>query len=193
MKVRSRYLLVLAMAWSPCLLAAAASYAVILGPQQDCMKELEAKVTSGREKYAQALQATKETNQSRLTQEVGDLHQRVGGFVVSVEEAPNLAFTLGTLANEAQLESLGMRPAHKIGGEAALRGECVGAKHVDLSFVAGFRSFAAFLNALERHRPIILVETFAISRPAEENAQPQASMELAVLVEKTPGRAEEPQ
>ncbi len=193
MKVRSRYLLVVAMAWGPCLLAAAAVYAAVLRPQQDCMKELEAKVANGREKYARALQAAREKDQSRLTQEVQDLHQRVGDFVVPAEEAPNLAFTIGTLANEARLESFGMRPLSRMGVDAPPRWEHVGEKQVDLSFAAGFRNFVAFLNALERHRPVVMVETFAISRPVEKSAQPQANMELAVLVEKPAGPAGESQ
>ena len=192
MKVRSRYLLVLAMAWGPCLLAAAGSYAVILRPQQDYMRELQAKVARGREKYARALQAVKEKDQSRLTQEVESLHRRAGDFVVPAQEAPNLAFTIGALASETELESFGMKPANRSGPEALPRWEHLGEKHVELSFRGGFQRFAAFLNALERRRPVVLVETFTISRPAEKGAQPHAGMELAVLVEKAAGPMEEP-
>ncbi len=177
------------MAWGPCLLAAAASYAVILRPQQNCMRQLEAKVAKGREEYARALQAAKDNDQKRLMQEVEVLHERVEDFVVPKEEAPNLAFTIGTLANGARLESFGMRPVNRTGVDAPPRWERVGEKRLALSFAASFRGFAAFLNTLERHRPILLVETFAINRPVEKGAQPQADMELAVLVEKAAGPA----
>jgi hypothetical protein len=184
MKVRNRYLLVMAVAWGPCLVVAAASYAVVLRPQLDCRKELEASVASSKERYARAVEAAKEKNQGRLAGQVEGLHHRVGDFVMGLDEAPNLAFRIGQLANEAKLVSFSMRPANKNGPEGLSDFERLGEKHVDLTFSAGFRHFAAFLNALERYRPVIFVETFAISRPAEKDAEPQASMELALLVEK---------
>ena len=168
---------------------AATCYAVILRPQWDYRKEMEAKVASSKEKYARALQAAKEKDQSRLAAEVESLHNCVGSFVLSLDEAPDLAFKIGGLANEAKLESFGMRPANRGGPEALSTVEHVAEKHMDLSFSASFRRFAAFLNALERHRPVLFVESFTISRPTEKNLEPQASMELAVLVEMAVGPA----
>ena len=173
--------------WGPCLLLAAASYAVILRPQLDCRKELETKLATSKEQYAWALQAAKEKDQNRLAEQVEHLHNRIGDFVLSLGDSPNLAFKIGELANETKLESFGMRPANKVGTDSQANLERLGEKRLDLGFSAGFRRFAAFLNALERHHPVIFVESFAINRPAEKNAEPQASMELAILVEKAAG------
>jgi hypothetical protein len=175
------------LAWGPCLLAAAASYAVILRPQIDQKKELEANVTRSKERYARAFEAAKEKDQSQLAGQVEGLQSRIGAFVVSLTDAPDLAFKVGELANEAKLASFGMRPANRNGADPLANPERIAEKHVDLTFAAGFRHFMAFLNALERHRPVLFVETFAINRPLEKNAEPQVSMELAVLVEKAAG------
>ena len=137
------------------------------------------------------VQAAIEKDQTRLTQEVEALQRRVGDFVVPGLEAPDLAFTIGTLAHDAGLESFGMRPVNRMGGEAPRRWDHMDERHADLSFAGDFPRFAAFLNTLERHRPIVLVETFTISRPVDKGAQPQASLELAVLVEKPAGPAGE--
>lgn len=184
MKVRNRYLLVLVVAWSPCLLAAGVSYAVLLRPQLECRKDLEAKLAGAKARYARAVEAAKEKGHSRLTTEVEGLHQRVADFVLSRNDTPNLAFQIGTLANEAKLTSFGMRPANRGGPDARITLERLAEKRLDLTFTAGFRRFVAFLNTLERHHPVLFVETFAINRPMERDAEPQASMELAILVEK---------
>jgi len=189
MKVRNRYFVVLAIAWGPCLLAAAASYAVILRPQIDQRRELEADVASSKERYARAVEAAKEKDLSRLAGQVEGLHSRIGDLVVSVADAPDLAFQIGTLAHEAKLASFGMRPANKNRPDTLPSLERIAEKYVDLTFSGEFRHFAAFLNTMERHRPVLFVETFAINRPMEKDAQPQASMELAVLVEKAVGPA----
>ena len=181
--------MILAVAWGPCLLVAAASYAVILRPQLDHRKELEALVASSKERYARAVEAAKEKDQSRLAGQVESLHNRIGDLVVSLADAPDLAFKISELASEAKLTSFGMRPGNRNGPEALPDFEHIAEKHVDLTFSAEFGRFAAFLNTLERHRPVLFVETFAISRPVEKDSEPQASMELAVLVEKAPGPA----
>jgi hypothetical protein len=187
MKVRNKYLVVLAMTWGPCLLLGTASYAVILRPQLDYRQELEAKLASRKEQYARALAAAREKDQDLLAAEVESLRHRVADFVVRLEDAPDLAFTIGELANTARLESFSMKPANKNGPETLPEIECLMERRVDLTFAASFRRFAAFLNTLERHHPVLFVETFAISRPLDKDAEPEASLELAVLVEKGTG------
>lgn len=189
MKARNRYLLVLAVVWGPCLLAGAATYAVILRPQLDHRQELEALVASTKERYARALEAAKEKDQSQLAGQVESLHHRIGEFVVPLADTSNLTFRIGELAHGAKLTSFGMRPANRTGSEAGPDLERIAEKHLDMTFSGEFRHFAAFLNTLERHHPVLFVETFAISRPMDKDSQPQASMEVAVLVEKAPGPA----
>ncbi len=184
MKTRSRYLLMMVLAWGPCLLVAAAAYAMFLRPQQEHRKALEVRVAECKEQYAQAVLAAKEKNHDALTRQVETLHSRVRDFVVSPEDAPNLSLQIGEMANEVKLESFGIRPAANRGPEAPAGSEYVAEQRMDMTFSADFRRFAAFLNGLERHRPVLFVEAFTISRPADQKGEPQIGMELAVLMEK---------
>lgn len=190
MKVRNKYLMVMAVVWGVCFLLSAASYAVILHPHLDYRKALEAKVALRREEYARAVQAARARDQNHLVEQVQNLRTHVTDFVVDSQAVPALDLEISKLANEAKLESLGMRPLNKTGSETQPSFERIGEKRVDLTFSAGFRRFAAFLNTLERHHPVIFVESFSISRAAEKDAEPQANMGLAVLVEKDPQRDE---
>ena len=189
MKARNRYLLVLAIAWGPCFLAGAASYAVILRPQLDHRQNQEALVASSKERYARAIEAAKEKDRSRLAGQVESLHSRIGDFVVPLADTPDLAFKIGELAHGARLTSFGMRPANRTGSEARPDFEHVAEKHLNMTFAGEFLHFAAFLSTLERHHPVLFVETFAISRPMDTDSQPQGNMEVAVLVEKAAGPA----
>lgn len=175
-------------AWGPCLLLATASYAMILRPRLEYKRELAAKVLSSKEQYARALEAAKEKDQGRLAGQVESLRDQIADFVVRLDDAPNLAFRIGAMANEARLESFGMRPLNRQGPDTLSEPQSFVEKHLDLTFCAGFGRFAAFLNMLERHHPVFFVETFAISRAPEEDAEPRANMELTVLVEKPPGQ-----
>lgn len=187
MKVRNRYLLTMAGVWVPCLALAAACYALVLRPQGDERRWLVAQIAQAKERYAEAAAAARPENQAILTEQVNRLHDRAADFVVGFEDAPELAFEIGRLAHETRLESFGMRPIGTHASTVLPDGEHVGEKHLNVSFNAGFTRFAAFLNALERHRPVVFVETFTISRPQDSDAEPRVDMELAVLVEKPRG------
>lgn len=187
MKVRHRYFALMGIAWGPCLLAAAGGYAALLRPQIEHRNQMEANVASSKERYTRAIEAAKEKDQNHLAEQVEALHRRIGDFVVSLADAPDLSFQIGTLVNEAKLVSFGMRPSNRRGPETGTNFERLAEKHVDLTFAGAFHHFAAFLNTLERHHPALFVETFSVTRPAEKDSEPQASMELAILVEKANG------
>jgi hypothetical protein len=187
MKIRNRYLFVLVAVWGPGLILAGAFYLMLLRPRAQYGQELQTRVAAMKARYARAFEAAQKENQARLAEQVDGLRRRVSDFVVGRHEAPDLAFAISELAGQMQLGSFGMRPVSKGEPEASRATSRLGEKRIDVSFSAGFPQFAAFLNALERHRPILFVETFAIDRPVDASAAPRVNMELAALVEKLPG------
>jgi len=160
---------------------------MVLRPQLDHRHELEAKVVQAKEYYARALEAAKPDLQARLTTQVDRLHNRIEDFLVHIENAPELAFAIGNMAQETGLESFGIKPVP--GRTSHMPGDAdrIVEKRLNVNFLAGFTRFATFLNTLERHRPVVFVETFTISRPQEADTEPQVDMGLAVLVEKPQG------
>lgn len=187
MKVRNKYLLIMAAVWGPCLALTAACYALVLRPQGDDRRGLDTKIAQAKEHYGRAVAAAKPENQALLAGEVDRLHERAADFLVALEAAPELAFEIDKLAHETRLESFGMKPAGSQPSTVLPDSQYISEKHLNLHFSAGFTRFAAFLNVLERHHPIVFVETFAINRSLEEDAEPQVDMELAVLLEKPRG------
>jgi hypothetical protein len=184
MKVRNKYLLSVLIVWGPCLAAAVGFHLFVLRPQMRRVEALEAELVDARALHNRATEAAKEENQIRLDRAVEELHQRISDFVLRLEAGPDLAFEIAELANQSGVESFAMRPRAEKGLENVANCDLIGEKRIDVSFAARFHGFAALLNAVERHRPVLFVETFAIDRPRTPSAQPEASMELAVLVEK---------
>lgn len=184
MKVRSKYWLIVAAAWIPSLALAAASYLFILEPQIQRGKELDVQLADAKSLYKIAHHAANKENQIRLERRVGMLNDRVSDFVLRANVASDLAFELAKLADETGVASFAMKPKKRPGPNTAADDDCVGEEYIEVSFMGPFHEFATLLNALERHHPILLVETFSISRPPTRSSEPQVSMQLAVLVEK---------
>ena len=184
MKVRNKYLLSMVIVWGPCLAAAVAFHVFVLRPQMRRVEALEAELADVRALHSRAVEAANEENQARLKETVEALHNRASDFVLRLEAAPDLAFEIAELANATGVESFAMKPRVKKGLQTVANCDLIGEKRIDVSFASRFHDFAALLNAVERHCPVLFVETFAIDRPRTASSQPQASMELAVLVEK---------
>jgi len=184
MKVRNKYVLIMTLTWGPCLGLAVLFHLLVLAPQMQRVTALEAELVDARDLYSQATEAAKQENQARLVEVTDRVHERVSDFVLRLESAPDLAFEIAALANETQVGSLAMKPREKTGSATLAHSDRIGQRQIDLSFAGQFDQFATLLNALERHRPVLFVETFTIRRPREETMRPEAKMQLAVLVEK---------
>jgi len=189
MRVRNKYLLIMAMVWGPCLALATAAYALVLRPQIERQRQLETRVADAKTLYARALDAAKIETQTRLAEQVRRMEDRIGDFLVGFNEATALAFEIGDLARETRLDSFGMKPVNAQTTGPVTEREHVAEKRLSVNFEGGFPQFACFLNALERHHPVLFVETFTINRPMETDGRPRVDMGVAVLVEKPQGNA----
>ncbi len=187
MTVRKKAILGAIIAWIPCAALGVAGYLLVLEPQMECVIALEAELTDARTLHHRATEAAKAENQAELARQVQVVNDRVGDFVLRPEVAPDLAFEIAELASGSEVASFTMRPQEKDGLSAVVGRDTIGERRIDIHFVSQFHQFAALLNALERHRPVLFVETFTIDRPQLQNGKPRSGMQVAVLVEKPRG------
>jgi hypothetical protein len=54
--------------------------------------------------------------------------------------------------------------------------------NIDISFVSGFNQFAAFVNNLERHRPVFFVHAFKIARSNQDKSVYTVTLDVRALV-----------
>jgi hypothetical protein len=187
MKVRNRYLVIVAAAWVPCFALAAAFCAFAIRPQVQRDRELRTELAEAKSLYAVAQEAAKKDDQVRMAANVEELHERVFDFATRLEAAPDLAFEIAQLATVAGVESFAMKPRNRQGLDSLPDCDRIGEKRIDVSFSSPFHGFATLLNSLERHRPVLFVESFAIRHSRAQPSQAEAHMELAVLIEKPQG------
>ena len=150
-------------------------------------RQLQAQLADAKRLYAAAQVAAKKEDQARMAESVEKLGNRVSAFSVNLETAADLVFEIAHLASETGVGSFAMKPKNRQGLSTVPDCDRIGEKRIDVSFTSRFHGFAALLNALERHCPVLFVESFAIRYPRVQTSDPQVDMELAVLVEKPYG------
>jgi Tfp pilus assembly protein PilO len=184
MKVYKKYFTTVALIWAACFTVFVFGYVLFLAPQRSIKKQMENKLSDKKQRYESITKVAEAENRIRIKEEIEHLRNRVNDFTVASEDSANLVFDISKIAGEKKVTAFSIRSK---GNEAVspipnCKYICEG--RVEISFTAGFNQFASFLSALERHRPLLFVDSFEISHSRQGEAGCQATTNTVMLVRK---------
>lgn len=183
-KTHKKYLTIVGLIWAGCLVLFLFSYIVLLSPQLKHKKTVETKLAEVKQNYESAIKSTQEETKNKTNEEINNLQNRIKDFVAEFENAANLTFDISQVANEKKVGSFNIKMQENKRGSAGLDLEYLRENQIDIGFEGDFNQFATFLNALERHRPVVFVDNFKIIRSAMGDSNHRVTMKLAVFVSK---------
>ncbi|MBC8470592.1 MAG: hypothetical protein H8D56_14065 [Planctomycetes bacterium] len=185
MKTYKKYLKTAGLIWAACFVVFLMLYILVLGPQKNTQKSIESRLAENKQVYKSALRAAHKETQIRLNEQIGHLQDRLKNFVVDFEDSANLTFEISQIANEKEVASFSIEGKDNRGIMGAPdRSKYISESQIVISFTGGFNQFATFLNALERHRPVLLVDKFTIARSGREGSGYQISLNVTSFVRK---------
>ena len=179
-----KYLIKAAAVWAVCLVLFLLAYMLVLRPQSINKKRLYQKLAEKKEAYEVAQAAAQKSTQDQLHEQIRQLQERLGDFVVDFEDSANLTFDIGQIASEKKVGSFSVKSKDRRAGIPAADSQLIAENHMDVSFIAGFQQFATFVNSLERHRPVLFVNEFRITRSAKSGSDYEATLDVAAFVKK---------
>lgn len=184
--VYRKYFTKVALVWAGCFVLFFFAHMLMLAPQKKSKEWLEKRLTGKKQIYSSALKAAQQETRIQLTEQIEHLRNRLKNFVIDFEDSANLTFDISRIANEKEVTSFSIETKDDGGRSAATSDyDHIFESRIDISFLtADFNQFAALLNALERHRPVIFVDRFAITRSERGSSDHQVNMSLAVFVRK---------
>jgi len=182
-KIYRRYLTTAALIWAACFTLFFFIYVLALRPQKTSQKYVENKLTQKKRLYESALRATQEKTKIQSNEQIGRLRDRLRDFVIDFEDSANLTFDISQIAGDKRLASFSIKSRDNSELSAIPNCDQIGENHIDISFTAGFRQFATFLNALERHRPVLFVDKFTVNS-GRGDSDPQVNVNLVVFIRK---------
>ena len=187
-KIYRAYLIRTGIAWAVCLVLFVLAYMFILGPQRSSRKRLENTLKETKQQYEMAQVAAQEQTKIRLNEQIESLQGTIKDFVVDFEDSANLTFDIGQIADEERVNSFSIKSDDKQSVSEIPDCNTICENHIDISFIAGFNQFATFVNALERHQPVLFVNEFTISRSKKGQSNYQVSLDVAAFVKKQQDR-----
>jgi hypothetical protein len=182
-KTYKKYFTTAALIWAVSLVLFALVYILILRPLKDDRERLENRIDEKKQLHEAALRASQEETKIHLNEEVQSLRDRLNDFVIDFDNSADLTFDISKIANEKNVDSLSIKGNEKIISELP-DCEYIGEGQIDIGFKAGFNQFATFLNALERHRPVLFVDQFTITNSRKDDSGYQVNLKVSVFVKK---------
>ncbi|MHC4145133.1 MAG: type II secretion system protein GspM [Planctomycetota bacterium] len=170
--------------WAGCFIVFLLSYVVVLAPQEKLKAQTESQFAEARRTALAAKEAAREENKIKLKEQAANLDERLQEFIIEEADTANLTFDIDRISNTIKLDSSSINTMGSQGIVEIENCEYLFARQINVDFASSFSKFAAFLNALERNRPVIFIDTFTITRARENNLSHSVSMKLAVLVGK---------
>ena len=183
-KTHKKYLTTAGMIWAACFVVFLLAYMLVLGPQKNYKNHIENELAEKKQVYESALRAARKETKIQLTEQIERLRSRLKDFVIDFEDSANLTFDISQIANEKKVASFSSK-VKKSGGLSTITDyKYIYENHIVISFIGDFNQFATFLNALEKHQPVIFVDKFAIIRSGRDDSVYQVSLNVAALVKK---------
>ncbi|MGA1980453.1 MAG: GspMb/PilO family protein [Sedimentisphaerales bacterium] len=178
----------MALIWSGCFVLFFFIYMLTLAPQKNSKEQLEKQLAEKKRMHNSALEAAQEETKIQLNEQIEHLRDELKNFVIDFEDSVNLTFDISQIAGGKGVTSFSLETKKDSGRETEKSDKYISESHIDISFsTMDFSQFAALLNALERHRPVIFVDKFAITRSDKGSSEHQVNMNLAVFVRKMRG------
>ncbi|MFC1792760.1 hypothetical protein ACFL3Q_04155 [Planctomycetota bacterium] len=187
-KIYRKYLTRAAIAWAACLLLFVLAVIFVLGPQKSGRTRLKSTLSEKKQQYEMAQKATQEKTKARLNEQIEGLQDILKGFVVDFEDSANLTFDIGQIANKEKVASFSIKHNDKQSVSEIPDCNSIRENHIDIGFIAEFNQFATFVNALERHQPVLFVNEFSMTRSNKGQKTYQVSLDVAAFVKKQQAR-----
>lgn len=183
-EMHKKYLTKAAIVWAACLVLFILAYIMVLRPQHVNQKRLDEALAEKQQLYESARRAAEEATRAQLNEQIQQLRDRLHDFVIDFEDSANLTFDIGQIANEKKVTAFSVKGKEKRMTLAVPDCNAISENHIDVSFVSGFYQFATFVNALERHKPVLFVNEFTIARSNQNNAAYEVTLDVAAFVKK---------
>jgi hypothetical protein len=179
-----KYLTTVTLVWTGCFVVLLLVNTLALAPQREIKRRVAKELAEKKQVYETVLKLSQQDSQLKLKEQTEHLKDSLSDFILTSDSSADLTFDISRIAGEKKVASFGIKARDKTENAAIPNCDYVSENRIDVTFTSGFAQFAAFLNALERHQPVIFVDKFAITRSDENNSGHQVTMELAVLARK---------
>lgn len=159
------------------------AYGLLTYPAQRDLDGLKRRLHLQTQEYQTAIEQTSEEALARLQEELDENGRLLDQFVVASETLTPVHLEIRRIAQELELKDFSSQSRSQATLSEIPGCTRIGEKYIDIEFKGSYTQFAAFLNGLERMKPVLFVDRFAVTRRGQYKEDPSISITVAVLVQ----------
>lgn len=166
-----------------------AAYMCLIFPQTKAGRDINAKLTERKQVYDEYKFANSERACRKRKEEIRMLDEKLTLYVAEEEAIDSLPFDIAAIADAVNVTDFSSTSRSIIDESFLEIQNCgyIGYTLIDIEFTSSFNSFARFVNALERHDPIIFVEELSIIRNNDNPNENIAKIGLSAFIHNPEG------
>ena len=178
-----KYLLKAAVFWGVCAVVFIAIFFLILIPQGRDKIAIEKQLAEAKNRYDSIMRLSSQAGKKQLTEEIEFLKTGWKEYVIDSYDWDDLMFDINQISKDREMSSFSNRSSDITNEEVEIP-DCkyICEKGTNIRFNSDFKQFAIFLNEVERHRPVVFVDDFSITRSPQDNTGHKVTMDLSAFV-----------
>jgi hypothetical protein len=158
---RNRPLIRVLIAWIACALVLVGLHFGLIAPQHQAVADGRRDVEVLTQRYTSLSEAKRPQRQEQLAAQRKQMESRLADFVFTGGQLEQLDFQLRALAEKNHLKDFSARQVRTTVKLGATELKRIAQREMLLSFTCTFPDFLRFVNELELHHPILVVDAFA--------------------------------
>ena len=179
-----KYLVTTVLIWTIVSICFLITFMLILSPQRGRISLVDQKTEEKKKLYESALAASQKDTRNKFTEQLNHIRDKVGNFLVDFEASTDLTFDVSQIANDKDVDSFSIKNISSKGFVSIPNCNYIYEDQFNINFNSGFNQFASFLNALERHQPVLFVDQFKINQSRKVDSGYQVTLNVSFFVKK---------
>lgn len=167
-----------ALLWIVCLGVIGAGVLFSGGLQGVAIEQARRDLNESQEKLAFAQSAGKDETKQRTQERLARTRDSLNTFSCPAAAESSLIFQIGQLAHTLELKKFTSRFPDNVPEQTIEKSDRIAEGWLTVEFIADYLKAAAFVNSLERHEPLLFIESIHL-RPSEEGVD-EASVRLTL-------------
>jgi hypothetical protein len=169
--------------WVLCLGALLGVHFALVVPRGKAVEASQAELKDAADWFSSLSNAKSERERARLAVEREEMESRFSTYVFTAEQLSQLDFELRSLSEKNHLTDFAARHVRTTSKIGPNQFKTIAQREMILSFNSTFPDFLRFINDLERHYPVVIVDSFTPTAAVENGGVVACTLECSLLYE----------
>ncbi|MCK5174760.1 MAG: hypothetical protein KAR47_15305 [Planctomycetes bacterium] len=162
--IHKKFLVTITILWAMAVATFAGLHFLLLSPQKEAMLLVNEKLAQKVEELEQYQAVGLPGVRIEWDERIETMSANLGQYVANPQNLDRLAFSISRIANEIGVKGFSSKELGEKSYAEMPNYDYIGRSSTSVSFIGTFNQLAQFINALERHGPVVFLDEFTISK-----------------------------